>query len=337
MAAPAAAKDGNSGDHGNSSGHGNADVAHSKSGPGNASDAAAANANPNANLGVGASGDHAATSGVFLAVITPQATGSTSALVFTNTGSQAGTAVVTLYAADTGAQLATFTTASVPALGSRAVNVADVLAGATPALTTAQAGSVLDAGVSASFAGDVQLESANATAADNLTDCGKGLGAAEKVLGNVAGPGSAGFVDAVRIVNAGSQSGHVTLTIHDATDGSTLGTWTSADVPAHGSLTTGVGAIAAAATPVVAATKTTLVIAADQLSGDLSLQHLSQVKGATAVTDMSAVCTMHGGGAQATHSGSSGDDGNNSSDDGAGDTGDDAGTTTATPPAPAPR
>src|SRR4051812_10293662 len=71
IAAPVAANDG----------HGNSDVAHSKSGPGNTSDAAAANANSNANLGVGASNDHGGASGVFLGAITPQATGSTSALV----------------------------------------------------------------------------------------------------------------------------------------------------------------------------------------------------------------------------------------------------------------
>lgn len=281
--------------------------------------------------------------GTFLPAITPQATGTTSAFIFTNTGTKAATAVVTLYAADSGAQLATYTTASVPALGTLRVAVADVIAGATPKLTATQAAAVLNAAVAGAFRGDVQLVNASANAVTNLSSCSQLAPA--RVLGNVAGPGNMAFTDAVRIANAGTVARKVTLIIRDAADGSSLGTWTSADVPAHASLTISATALAAAANPPVAATKANLVVIPGIMSFGLSLRHLSQVKGATAVEDLTAVCAVYGmptpmllgpkTGA-AADDGNAGDDGGASNDAPGTDAGDDNdhGADAATPPTP---
>lgn len=252
----------------------------------------------NSNKGNGSTGEDNPHAAVLLAAVSPQPSGSAAALLFTNTGPQAGTATVTLFAADTGASLGTWTSPSLPSFGSAQVSVGTVLAAATPVLTTSQIGGLINAQVSASFKGDVQMVAMSAEGISDLTACGRRLESVGRVLGNVAGPGNALLADGVRIVNGGTAADHIVLTVHDAVDGTTLGTWTSPDVAAHGSFTVSATAIAAAATPVVGATTAWLTLSGDH-GGVLSLQHLSMLKGATSITDLSAVCRLSGGRAAA--------------------------------------
>ncbi len=292
-----------------------APAAFAKDGHDNPGAAAVANtpAADHANKGNGGAGENNSHAAVLLAGVSPQPSGAAATLVFTNTGASAGTATVTLFDADTGASLGTWTSPSLPSFGSLPVSVGTVLAAATPVLTTSQIGGLINAQVSASFKGEVQMVATSAGGISDLTACGRRLTSVGRVLGNVAGPGNTLFADGVRIVNGGTAANHIVLTVHNAVDGTALGTWTSPDVAAHGSLTVSAAAIAAAATPVVGATTTWLTLSADQ-GGGLSLQHLSMLKGATGVTDLSSACRLSGGRAAAHDAADESDDAPDSDD-----------------------
>ncbi len=226
--------------------------------------------------------------------VTPVASGATTYLQFTNAGTQAGTATVTLYAASTGTQLGTWTSPSIPANGSLLQDVAAIASGATPALTSAQAAAAVDLSVQSTIHGSVQTLMSVSGAVTNISACGSGEHAA---IGGVPGPGNASMAAVVRIGNNGGAASHATLTLYNSADGTKLGTWTSSDVPAHGSLTITTTALAAAATPVVPATATSFTIAVDPTG--LDAQVLEQAKTGGALTLLNNACQLKGSGAAA--------------------------------------
>src|SRR5262249_5712773 len=153
----------------------------------------------------------------------PIASNTTSLLRFTNTGTSAGSATVTLYAADTGNELGSWTSAAIPSLASLQVDLSSLIAMATPALTTAQAAAALDLRVRGDFRGTVQNVLVANGIASNVSSCFARGG--DRVFGNVAGPFNTFLSSGIRISNPSDAAHTVTLTLHSSADGSTLSTW----------------------------------------------------------------------------------------------------------------
>ncbi len=213
---------------------------------------------------------------------TPVASGATSQLRFVSLGKSAGTATVALYDASSGKQLATWTSASMPALGYLQVDVSTIIAGATPALTPSQSAAALQFGVKGTFIGSVQsVVVANGIASD-LTSCEAGA-----VFGGVAGAGHTTLMSGLEFTNRMTTAQAATVTLRSAT-GTTLGTWTSASIPPHGVLTVSGGAIAAAAIPAVPLSTVSFTAVAG--GRGISVRHLSQPKAGGLVTNLSSAC-----------------------------------------------
>ena len=200
----------------------------------------------------------------------------------------AGTVKATIYDAATGTLLGTWTSASIPSLGAIEVSAATIAAGATPALTTAQKAAALNIAVTSTFRGTVQQITRAAGAVINQSDCG-GTG---NILSHVEGPGFTGVTGAVRIVNASNTAGTITLSLRNAATGVELGTWKSAAVPAHGTVTMTATALAAAATPVVPAATTALTIFPTAATARLEIERLASATGSTAVSNLSTACPI---------------------------------------------
>lgn len=240
--------------------------------------------------------------------ITPVTPGVVSSLRITNAGTQTGTATVTIFAADTGAQIATWTSPDVPAKGSLLVDVADIASGASPALTSTQASQRVDLEVTGTLHGAVQTLVVDDGVLSNISTCST----RHNVIGGVPGPGSTTANALVRIGNPRSATSHATLTLYDSASGTQLGTWTSADVPPNGSITVSTTAIAAAATPVIPATTKTFTLAADP-SG-LKPIVLAQLTAGGAPTVLNNACRIKGSGAAADE-GATGPDADSDHDD----------------------
>ena len=203
-----------------------------------------------------------------------------------NVGRTAGTVTATIYDGATGNSLGTWTSASVPVLGAIEVSAATILAGATPALTATQRSASLNFAVTATFRGAVQRITRTANALINQSNCG----AFGNTLGYVEGPGFTGVTGAVRIANVGPKAGTITLSLREPATGKELGKWTSASVPAHAVVTMTSAAIAAAATPAVAATTTALNIVPIAATAWLGIEHLATMTASTTVSNLSAAC-----------------------------------------------
>lgn len=216
-------------------------------------------------------------------------------LRFINAGTQAGTATVTLFSSATGAELGSWTSASIAAHGAAQITVSDVLAQAQPSLSTTQLSGLVDLQIATGFRGVVQQISGGG--AVNLSACGRRLVDQSGVMG-VDGPAGS-VASGVRLVNDGAQAKSTTLHLYGV-DGVSLGTWTSPSVPVNGSTVVSIPTIAAAATPTpVAATTAALVITQDNESagsgGGLRLEHVV-VGSDGAVSDLTAACVAAGQG-----------------------------------------
>ena len=223
---------------------------------------------------------------ITFAGLTPVTTNATTYLRITNAGTDAGTATVVLHAGDSGATLGTWTSASIPSHGSIQVDLADVAAHATPVLTTAQAGAAVDLHTTATFRGSIQAVQWNAKAG-SLTNVGACGAQRHNLIGYAEGALTSNVTGMVRLVNASADTHAGVLTLYDATTGASLGTWTSADIPAGGSLTVSVATIAAAATPVVAPA------AAYTITGTgVRLEHVAVSGTDTVVADLSNACPL---------------------------------------------
>jgi hypothetical protein len=224
---------------------------------------------------------------ITFAGLTPVTTNMTTYLRITNAGADAGTTTVVLHAADTGAELGTWTSASIPSHGSIQVDLADVAAHATPALTTAQAGAAVDLHTTATFPGSIQAVQWNAKAG-SLTNVGACGAQRHHLIGYAEGALTSNVTGTVRLVNASAATAHGVLTLYDAVAGTSLGVWTSADIPAGGSLTVSVATIAAAATPVVAPAAAYTITA----TGGVRLEHVAVSGTDAVVADLSNACPL---------------------------------------------
>lgn len=225
-----------------------------------------------------------------------------------NSGNKSGAAVVQIYDV-AGAQLASWSSPTVLANGSLEVGAADIAAGASPALTAAQVGQTLSFVVTANFKGTAQHIGRAGGSPINLSSCGPKLEAVGRAVGSVAGPGNTGLIDAIRIVNPGSQSRNVSLTLYLASDGTSLGTWTSPQVPARGNLTIAVADIAGASV-----TAARLTIVADHLGSGVRIEHLSRATAGGSISDLSTACRLQSS-AAAQHTDGSNDSGDDTSED----------------------
>ena len=218
--------------------------------------------------------------------VTPIAADATSVLRFVNLSGTAGTATVALHDATTGAEVATWTSASIPAHGSLQSDLATIVGAALPALTVAQAAAKMNATVGATFQGTVQNVVITGGVASDLSNCFDGQG----VLGGVAGAAHASLMSGIQLTNQAASAQAATVTLI-ATDGTTLGTWTSPSIPTNGTVTITGAALAAGATPVVAATTASFTVAVSDTAG-ISVRHLSQPKAGGMVTNLTPACEI---------------------------------------------
>ena len=215
----------------------------------------------------------------------------TSILRFTNGSNAAGTMTLTLYDASSGTQVATWTSASIPARAALQVTAAQIAGAATPTLTAAQKAAVFNAVASGTVHGTVQHLNRTATSVSTVNSCGGGSVGA---YGYFEGPGFVGLTGILRLANGGTTAGTVRLAIRDAATGNQLATWTSPSVPAKGPYSITSTALAAAATPPIPAATVALGIAPTGFTGRIVLQHFANVMGTTATADLGAACAIFG-------------------------------------------
>lgn len=227
-----------------------------------------------------------------------RAGGYESYLRFSNLGSTAGTARVTLYDAKTGTEFAIWDSVLIPGRGALQVSLGDIAKGKR---LEATAGYV--AMVAGAFKGQVQHVAWSPTGGvvTDLTSCGE-LEMPENALGYIAGPGSINLKGVVRIGNEGTRARGVKLALRDAATGAVLGTWTSPDIAARGAFEISAAKLAADAVAPVPAATTALTVMIDGSAAQMTLSYLEGI-GDGVVTDLSAGCKLRGGG-----SGETGDD-----------------------------
>ncbi len=127
----------------------------------------------------------------------------------------------------------------------------------------------------------------------NLTTCTTGTHNNPWVLGAVhtSKLGAAGYPSTVIVTNTGASAARVTLTVKDASDGSTLGTYRTASIPAGAQAVLPVSNIEAGASPRISAgSRNHYVIAADGFAG--YLQHQLDNAQVGVITDMTTTCGM---------------------------------------------
>jgi hypothetical protein len=238
-------------------------------------------------------GHHRARSAISadFAGLVPVNSNTTTYLRLTNLSDQAGVATVTLRSAATGATLGTWTSVSLAAHTATQVDLADIAAHASPVLTAADAGDAVDLTVSTTFGGTAQAVLWNTTGGSltNMTPCAAPR-IATSVIGYIEGGSAANVTGALRLANNTDTTHHTVLTIVQTSDGTTLGTWTSPDVPAGASLTMTAAAIAAAATPAVPAASSYTFIA--QPGDGLRMQHIVSSGPNAVVADLTGVCRV---------------------------------------------
>lgn len=217
------------------------------------------------------------------------ANASSTLLRFVNAGSAAGTVTLTLYDAGTGAQVATYTSASIPSAAGLQVTLSQVISGATPTLGTADQTRVYNVAATATFRGTVQALLNTGSAIVNQVACGVG----GRFLGYVEGPGFTNVTGAIRLSNPSTTAGTATFSIRDAATGTVLGTYTSASVPAHGNVTVTTAALAAASSPVIPATTAALNIVQTAETARLNVAHLATVTGQTVASNLTPACGLH--------------------------------------------
>jgi hypothetical protein len=151
-------------------------------------------------------------------------------LRFSNLGNTAGRAEVTLVDAESGDEIATWESASIPAHGAIQVSLGD-LAGEADIAEDLSYVAIVRAG----FKGHVQhvAWSAGDGVVTDMTACRR-LETPTRGLGYVSGPGAADLEGVVRIVNEGAAPRTVVLALHGAATGNVMGSWTSPDIAGNG-------------------------------------------------------------------------------------------------------
>jgi hypothetical protein len=109
----------------------------------------------------------------------------------------------------------------------------------------------------------------------------------------VEGPGTVNFTSGIRIVNVGAtQTRHARVTLHNATDGTVLGTWDSGDVAPHASVTVATTAITGNASLPVSPNVAALTLIVEPHAG-LRFEHIVRSNASGAIADLTDDCRFH--------------------------------------------
>ena len=211
-------------------------------------------------------------------------------LRFYNAGGSAGTVTVTLSDSATGLALGQWTSPSIaPGTAPQYAisTIEGAVAGAKPALYSVT--------MQAQFNGTFQhvlWKPADGTLT-NLSTCDSGTAPIAARAANVHGGilGNAGYPGSIVVYNTSTVAAPVVLHVADAATGASLGTYTSAIIPANGQVVVPVSALetAAAITP-TAAMSHYIVTVQNMFTG--YIQHLLNNTRVGVITDMSIVCTF---------------------------------------------
>ena len=127
----------------------------------------------------------------------------------------------------------------------------------------------------------------------NASTCFEGVAADQKTLIAVAASvrEAEGYASTVVVTNTGATSSSATLTVVDARDGTTLGSFQTDAIPANGLIRLDARTIEAAASIPADPARTQYVIKADD-SFTGFLQHLLNNRAQGVVSDMTAACMM---------------------------------------------
>ena len=208
-----------------------------------------------------------------------------SMLRFSNFGTTAGMASVSVIDATTGDEIATFESGEVASMGAIEIPFVDVLGDADVPVDEEDNPVPMTAIVSGDFSGHVQHLAwfAGPGVLSDVTACGA-LETPDQALGYMAGPGREDVAGMVRVINSSPTAGDVTLVLRDAATGAELGEWTSPEIASLGAWDGSVSMIAGEAG-----------IAEDQMALTLSIApppagfDLSYLEGAgSSLTDLTA-------------------------------------------------
>jgi hypothetical protein len=234
----------------------------------------------------------AATSNVRLGAIFSSAqAGSQSFLRVLNTGTNFGIASIALTDPDSGRTLAVWNSPNIAAGAGLQVPVTTIEAAATSAFTKPD---FYTAQIAGSLLGEVQhvLWHASDGTLTNLTTCYSGSRNNPTRLGAVhaSGIGAAGYPSSIIVANTGKTAATVTLDIANATDGTKLGTYRTAAIPASGQAILSVTTLENGANPKIdpAGKSHYVITASSSFSG--YLQHVVDNTRVGVVTDMTTTC-----------------------------------------------
>jgi hypothetical protein len=215
-------------------------------------------------------------------------------LRFFNTGTTAGTVTATLSDYATGRRLGQWTSDSIAPLSELQYPIGTVESGAGISGTKPNYYAVtLDAGINGYFQhvlfrpADGTLTNSSTCASDVTADRTKLSGVHSSLIG------SGGFPSSIVITNTGAAAETITLGIYDARNGTKLGTYTTALIPANGQLIPTVADIEAGAHITPSGTMYHYVVKAEGTFTGY-LQHLVNNSKAAVVTDMTTSCSLDG-------------------------------------------
>jgi hypothetical protein len=224
------------------------------------------------------------------AIFSSAQAGSQSFLRFLNAGSNFGSVTVVISNPDTGAQVASWTSANITAGAGLQVPITTIENAATRAFTKPDFYTVSITGNMTGEFQHVLWHSSDGTLT-NLTTCAAGTRNNPWRLGAVHTTrlGSQGYASSVIVTNTGRSATRVTLTIADAADGSSLGSYQTASIPAGGQAILAVSDIETGAR-ITAGSRNHYVVSTSAFSG--YLQHQVNNAKVGVVTDMTATCGL---------------------------------------------
>jgi hypothetical protein len=214
-------------------------------------------------------------------------------LRFYNTGTAAGTAMVTLSDGATGQTLGQWTSPSIPSGAAPQFSIAAVESGTGAAFTRPAFYAV---SVTSGFGGSFQhvlFRAADGTLT-NLSTCGGGVTANRTALANVHSSLLGAYPSSIVVNNTAGSAATVTLALHDARTGQRLGAATTPSIAAGGHAIIAISFIEGQAQVSPAPDKYHYVVRSEgAFSG--YLQHLVENTQAGVTTDMSTVCALPSG------------------------------------------
>ncbi len=211
-------------------------------------------------------------------------------LRFYNTGSESGTVTVALADFDSGEELGTWTSPAIPAGAEQQFSIDDIEQGTGQSFTPPNYYATRIESDVAGYFQHVLWRPADGTLT-NLSTCAAGVTADRTKLSAVhSSLLSENYPSTIAVTNSGSASASATLTISDARDGSVLGTYTTANIPAGGTVLLSAADIETAIGAPTSGMFHYVIETDAQFTG--YLQHLVNNIQVGVVTDMTTACAM---------------------------------------------